>query len=124
MKKTAFLIWAASLIVITGCSSSQTRVIPATTQTTTTTVTTTSTSKDITIANFQFSPAAMEIAIGETVTRTNNDTMPHTILADDDSFQSTALQQGESFSFTFNEAGVYSYHCSIHPSMKAEITVK
>ncbi|MCX6825412.1 MAG: cupredoxin domain-containing protein [candidate division SR1 bacterium] len=81
-------------------------------------------SKKIVIANFQFFPATTEISVGSKITRTNNDSSPHVILADNGSFQSTTLQQGESFSFTFNKAGTYGYICSIHGSMKGTIIVK
>jgi plastocyanin len=66
----------------------------------------------------------MNIAVGDTVTRTNNDAMPHDPVADDNSFQSPTLQKGESFSFTFKQSGEYGYHCSIHPNMKGKIVVK
>jgi plastocyanin len=82
------------------------------------------TSKNITIANFQFSPASVEIAAGGSVHRTNNDSVPHQVAADDGSFQSSPLQPGSSFSHTFTQAGTYSYHCAIHPSMKGTIVVK
>lgn len=80
--------------------------------------------KDITISNFQFSPASIEITAGETAQWINNDNVPHTIIADDNSFQSPTLQAGESFHFTFTQTGTVNYHCSIHPTMKGTITVK
>ncbi len=91
----------ASLIFITGCSQSQSRpAIPAATPPTATapaidvsTPTTSSNTKNITIANFQFSSATLEVAIGETVTRTNNDSVAHSVVADDELFNSAALQQ-------------------------------
>ena len=39
-------------------------------------------------------------------------------------FRSPALDQNDSFSFKFEKAGVYKYICSIHPTMKATVTVK
>lgn len=81
-------------------------------------------SKNIDIINFGFSSLTLSISVGSKVTRTNSDTVPHTILADDSSFQSTTLQEGEKFSFTFTKAWTYNYHCSIHPSMKGTIIVK
>ena len=112
---------------IAGCG----QTTPPTIQNPTTTPTTQTTTpvgkivpKDITITNFQFAPASREIAVGETAQWINNDNIPHTIVADDNSFQSPTLQAGESFNFTFVQAGTFSYHCSIHPSMKGTITVK
>jgi plastocyanin len=54
---------------------------------------------------------------GTTVTWTNNDTVAHTVTADDNSFDSGTLQPGQSYTRTF--AGIATgasvpYHCSIH----------
>jgi plastocyanin len=57
------------------------------------------------------------------VTWTNNDSIGHTVTADDGSFNSP-VDPGKTFSFTFTKAGTYTYHCSIHPTMKATIVVK
>ena len=75
------------------------------------------------IADFAFSPDPLEIAVGETVTWTNQDGAPHTATADDGAFDSGRLAQGESFSFTFDEPGTYTYFCEIHPKMTGTIVV-
>jgi len=77
----------------------------------------------IDIANFTFSPNDLEIKVGTTVTWTNLDDAPHTATADDQSFDSGSLGKNESFSYTFNEAGTFTYYCAFHPSMTAAITV-
>ena len=79
---------------------------------------------DITVYNFQFNPVAPNITTGTTVIWTNNDTVPHSIVAYDGSFNSGALQPGESFSYTFTNAGLVAYHCGIHASMKGTINVQ
>ena len=76
----------------------------------------------ITISDFAFSGVA-EVAVGTTVTVTNDDGSPHTWTAVDGTFDSGGLGQGESFEFTFTEAGTYEYFCSIHPSMTGTIVV-
>ena len=124
MKKIALLIWATSLIFIAGCSQTTTPAVQTTPTTEVVAPTGKIIPKDITISNFQFSPASIEITAGETAQWINNDNAPHTIVADDNSFQSPTLQAGESFNFTFVQAGIVNYHCSIHPSMKGTITVK
>lgn len=81
----------------------------------------------ITIRNFAFSPAAFTVKPGTTVTWVNDDSAPHTIVSDDGapvSFTSPQLSTGASFSQLFNQAGTYTYHCSIHPSMKGTIVVE
>lgn len=77
----------------------------------------------VTIANFAFGPATLEVAAGTTVTWTNSDTTAHTVTADDGSFDSKSIASGSTFSQAFAKAGTYTYHCAIHPSMKATITV-
>ena len=54
---------------------------------------------------------------------TNRDPAAHTTTADEGQWDNSTLQEGQSFSFTFTEAGVFSYFCAIHPSMTAKITV-
>ena len=77
---------------------------------------------EVQIAGFAFSPAAI-ITAGTTVTWTNEDSTPHKVVADDGSFISGTLNPGDTFSFTFQNAGIFSYHCGIHASMKGSITV-
>jgi plastocyanin len=78
----------------------------------------------VTIHNFAFSPASVTVAPGTTVTWTNNDSTAHTVTADSGNGpKSGQLQQGQTYSFTFSQAGTYAYHCSIHPEMKATVTV-
>jgi plastocyanin len=76
------------------------------------------------IRNFAFSPASLTIKKGESVTWTNEDSTSHTIASDSNVFQSGTLANGQTFSFTFNTAGQFPYHCSIHPMMKAMIIVQ
>ncbi len=78
---------------------------------------------DVTIADFAFSPDTLDVAVGTTVVWTNDDPTTHTVTADDDSFGSDGLGQGDSFEHTFDTAGEHTYHCNIHPSMQATIVV-
>jgi plastocyanin len=77
----------------------------------------------VTIKNFNF---AMDVTVtpGSTVTWKNLDGEPHTVASTDGLFRSPALDQNDSFRFTFDKPGVYKYICSIHPKMKAIVTVK
>lgn len=77
----------------------------------------------ITIANFAFT-GAESVAVGATVTVTNEDDVSHTWTSEDDVFDSGSLSQGESFQYTFEEAGEYSFVCTIHPGMSGSITVE
>ena len=78
----------------------------------------------ILIKNFDFGPMNVTVAPGTTVVWKNLDGEPHTIASVDGMFRSPALDQNDSYSFTFNRPGVFKYICSIHPKMKATITVK
>jgi glucose/arabinose dehydrogenase len=53
----------------------------------------------------------------------NDDSAPHTITADDGSFDSGSIGKNSEFKHTFHQPGSYSYHCAIHPSMTGKITV-
>jgi plastocyanin len=76
------------------------------------------------INNFSFVPQILTINAGDTVVWTNNDSTAHTVTADAGAFNSPTIGNGGSFSFTFNTAGTYRYHCSIHPSMTGQVVVK
>jgi plastocyanin len=75
----------------------------------------------VSIKNFAFNPATLTIKPRTTVTWTNNDSAAHQIKSN--TFNSAVLNPGESFSFTFFNAGQYNYSCAIHPSMLGKIIV-
>ena len=50
------------------------------------------------------------------------DSDPHTVTADNKSFDSGEIRQGE-FRLVFEEPGTYSYHCVLHPDMKGRVVV-
>jgi plastocyanin len=77
-----------------------------------------------TIKDFEFAPATITIKVGDTVTWTNNGPSLHTVTADDGSFDSGSLSAGKTFSHTFQTAGTFTYHCSIHPFMTATVIVQ
>src|SRR3954469_13858930 len=78
----------------------------------------------ITIKNFDFGAMGTTVATGTTVVWKNLDGEPHTVVSADGLFRSQALDQNDSFRFTFAKPGVYRYICSIHPHMKGTVTVK
>jgi plastocyanin len=77
----------------------------------------------VSIVDFAFQPASVEVAAGSTVTWTNTGQAPHTVTADDGAFDSGQLAPGASFSQTFDTAGTFTYHCNIHPQMTGTIIV-
>jgi len=80
---------------------------------------------EVKIDNFSFGPMTLSVPSGTTVTWTNNDDVPHTVVSDDHAtFKSPALDTGEKFSFTFDKPGKYAYFCSVHPKMTAQVVVQ
>jgi len=76
----------------------------------------------VAIQNFAFVPAQLTVDRGTRVTWTNEDTATHTVKGS--GFESGSLGRGQTFSYTFDTPGVYSYTCSFHPTMQGQITVR
>ena len=74
--------------------------------------------------DFMFAPTALTVAAGSTVTWTNRDDEPHTVVSEAGLFRSAALDTNESYSFRFDKPGTYRYTCSIHPRMVGTIVVQ
>ena len=81
---------------------------------------------EITIDNFTFSPAQLDVAAGTRVRWTNRDDIPHTVVSRDDprAMKSPPLETDESFTFVFSRPGAYPYFCSLHPHMQGMVVVK
>ncbi|MGD1054710.1 MAG: cupredoxin domain-containing protein [Nitrososphaerales archaeon] len=77
----------------------------------------------VSISGFAFHPATITVVIGvnNTVTWTNNDATSHTVTSDNSLFGSGTLAPGATYTQTFDQAGTYGYHCSIHPTMKGTV---
>jgi len=78
----------------------------------------------VNIDNFTFAPAELTVAVGTTVKWLNRDDIPHTVVEGARVFRSKALDTDDSYSFTFANAGTFSYFCSLHPHMTGKIVVK
>jgi plastocyanin len=78
----------------------------------------------IDIADFKYMPEAVTVTAGTKVTWTNSDDAAHTATADDGSFDTGDLDQGDSKAITLDEPGTYSYFCRFHPFMKATVEVQ
>ena len=79
---------------------------------------------EVKIDNFSFGPETLTVAVGTTVTWTNRDDIPHTVVSTDGVFKSKVRDTDEKFSYTFSSAGTYPYYCSVHPKMTGKIVVQ
>ena len=81
-------------------------------------------STEVKIDNFSFGPQELTVPAGTTVTWTNRDDIPHTVVSTDKVFKSKVLDTDEKFSYKFDKPGSYPYFCSIHPKMTGKVTVQ
>jgi plastocyanin len=105
------------LVLVTACGGSSDT-------TTTASGTTGGGGVQVAMKSLAFDPESVTIKAGESVTWTNQDSASHTVVGDNGEFQSGDLAKGAGFTFTFDKAGTYTYHCSIHPSMKGTVVVQ
>jgi len=85
---------------------------------------TTSSGAEVTIDNFTFEPQTLTVKAGTTITWTNRDDIPHTVVSNDFLFKSKVLDTDDKFTFTPEKPGTYSYFCSIHPKMTGKVVVE
>ena len=71
-----------------------------------------------------FSPQTVTISAGDTVAWVNGENQDHSIVAQDGSFASNKLKNGQRFQHRFTKAGTYPYGCSLHPREKGKVVVK
>lgn len=80
--------------------------------------------------NACYDPAEVTVSVGATVTWTNDDTAAHTVTSGtptdgpDGIFDSSIVMSGNTFEYTFEEAGDYDYFCIVHPWMTGKVTVE
>ena len=77
----------------------------------------------VSIGDNFFDPPDAAIDPGSTITWTNNGAVPHTVTADDGSFDSGVLNPGDSYTVAFDGQGTVTYYCAIHPEMRGSVTV-
>lgn len=77
----------------------------------------------VAIADSAFSPSGVEVVAGGEVVWTHRGDLPHTVTFEDEGPDSGNLAAGGTFRATFEEAGEFSYACSIHPQMQGTVTV-
>jgi len=79
---------------------------------------------EIKMQNIAFAPKATTVKVGQKVKWTNEDSTDHNVTADSGAdFKSDAFGKGSTFEFTPDKAGTIQYECTLHPGMKATLTV-
>ena len=78
---------------------------------------------EIVIKGFKYDPEEATAKVGQTVTWRNEDTAKHDAFSEKDGLDTKDIGQGEDTSFQPDKAGTINYICSIHPQMKATLTV-
>ena len=76
------------------------------------------------LKDFSFNPKTITVKVGDKVTIKNSDIAGHSVTADDKSFDSGVLNQGESTTVTFDKAGTFGFHCTPHPNMTLTVVVQ
>ena len=79
---------------------------------------------EVKIDNFTFEPQTLTVKAGTTITWTNHDDIPHTVVSTDSVFKSKPLDTDQTFTFMPTKPGTYPYFCSIHPKMTGKIIVQ
>jgi amicyanin len=106
----ALVLGIAALAAVTGPATASTPPAPE--------------AVDVRIGNFTFEPLEVTVKAGTTITWTNRDDIPHTVVSTDKAFKSKVLDTDERYSFTFSTPGTFPYFCSIHPKMTGTVVVK
>jgi len=75
--------------------------------------------------DIRFIPEQVTVKVGQPVTWTNNEGVPHNVVADEGAtFESDTFGKGGTFSYTPEKAGTIRYVCTIHPGMDGTLTVE
>jgi nitrite reductase (NO-forming) len=80
-----------------------------------------------------FQPNPVQVSVGDTVTWTNDDTQPHTVVSgangqpsgefDSSPNFNPLIAPQQTFEHTFTQAGEYPYYCALHPNMVGTVSV-
>ena len=78
----------------------------------------------VVIEAMQFSPQKLEVNVGDTIVWKNKDPFPHTVTAEDRSFDSGNIAENRTWKLKARKMGAVSYSCKLHSTMKANLVVK
>ena len=78
---------------------------------------------EVEIENFSYNPSGLHINPGDMVEWRNRDAVFHSATSDNGVWDSGLLAEDDTYTYTFSLAGVFPYHCTVHPSMMDTIVV-
>ena len=76
------------------------------------------------IADFAYAPETLTVPVGTKVTWSNSDKASHTATAEDGSFDTGTLRDGDEAEIVLDKPGTYAYYCRFHAFMKANVEVE
>lgn len=119
MKVLGAVCALVAALALAGCASSSFGLLKPSTPS----VTPTANGVSVLITNFAYEPPDVTIAVGQTVTWTNKDGVPHD--ATGSGWTSGSISSGDSYTKLFDKPGTYPYKCQVHPAMPGgTVTVK
>ena len=126
MKRIGLIMLAVFALAAAGCGSSSdntssTPSTPASTGTSSTASSGGGNTVTIDMKNIAFNPTSQTVKVGQTVKWVNQDDVPHNVMGGP--LNSKTFGKGGSYTFTPKKAETISYVCTIHPNMKATLTV-
>jgi plastocyanin len=81
--------------------------------------------QSVAIKDFEYAPKDLSVEAGTEVEWTNEDSADHNVIFDGDTPQDIEnLEQDQSGTVTFEEAGTFDYVCSYHPGMEGSVEVQ
>lgn len=125
MRRTLLLLCAAVALAAVGCGSSNDNSSSSSSSTSTPAASSSGGGVAIKMQNIAFDPKDVTVKVGQKITWTNDDSTDHNVTADSGAdFKSKDFGNGATFEFTPDKAGTIAYECTLHPGMKATITVQ
>jgi plastocyanin len=126
MKRIGLIMLAVFALAAAGCGSSSdntssTPSTPASTGTSSTASSGGGNTVTIDMKNIAFNPSSATAKVGDTIKWVNQDSAPHNVTGGP--LHSPTIGNGASFTYKATKAGTISYVCTIHPGMKATLTI-
>lgn len=129
MRRLLIVPFAVATLAVAGCGSSDSIEADSTASTPSSSAPAEAPAAggaaEVGMKGLAFGPEDITVKVGEEVTWTNNEDIPHNVVAEEGAdFQSDTFGKDGTFAFTPEEAGEIAYVCTLHPGMDGTITVE